>query len=314
MKWAIWEPTLELEARRQFGAFHISQARAHGLDHRKLHRMLQAGLIRWALPGVYVFVAAPSSYLQRCMIALLWAGPTAALGKRSAAALHGLDVRKRGRIQIITERPLRAPNRQIAVYRRAVLPGEHVHTSGPLRITSIDRTLFDLAWELDQESFDVAVDGAISRRLTTLQRLWEFWMQYHACGRNGSARFRHGLERRVPSERPPTNRNERRLFDLLERRGLPRPLCQVPLYDGGQFVARPDFVFPEQRLVVEVLSRRWHGSVTQRMADDERAARLDALGWRVVRIWWDQVERDPDAVARLLAKSLSVPVLPSTGR
>jgi len=312
MQWQIHERTLELEARRQFGAFHVTQARLHGHDDARLNRMQRAGTIRWVLPGVYVFIAAPSTHHQRCMIALLWAGPTAALGKRTAAQLRGLDVPTPGRVQVITERPLRSPHRQIAVYRRAALPRDHVDFYGPLRITSIDRTLFDLAWELGRESFDVAVDTAISRRWTTLQRLWEFWMTHHACGRNGSLRFRLCLERRIPGERPPTNRNERRFFDLVENHGLPRPLCQVPIYDGAEFVARPDFVFPNHRLVVEMLSRKWHGSLSQRIADDERAARLDALGWRVVRIWWEQVDQDPAAVARLLARSLSVPVLSST--
>ena len=238
------------------------------------------------------------------MVAQLWAEDASALGKWSAAELHELDTPRSRRIHVVTSRDLRSPCRSIRVHRRPPLPPSHVVERGVFRLTSIPRTLFELAWELTDERLDAAIDDALSRDLVTLGHLWGMWIEFHACGRNGSVRFRVCLDHRTPTARPPSNRNERRFLDLVRRAHLPVPLCQVPLYDGAIFVARPDFLFPAHRLAVEAQSRRFHGTVAQRIADDARAARLDALGWRILRVWWEEMEQDPLAVARRVKASL----------
>jgi hypothetical protein len=294
---------LERTARRQAGVFTRSDALAHGWSHQRLQRELDKGVVRHLLPTVFAFTAAPSSRLQRAVAALRWCGQGAALCKVTAAEFHGLDVRTVNPVQVITTRRLRPPHGQIRVYRRAPLPSHHLTVRQPLVLTAVPRTLFDLAWDLGRQSLDTAIDSAHAQRKTNLQELWEVWGELHARGCNGSARFRQSLERRSPDEKPPTNRNERRLFDLLELAGLPRPLCQVPIHDGDEFLARPDFVYLDRRLALQAQSARWHFGHGRQVADDWQTNRLIAAGWTVLRFWWEDVTERPDEVVSLIVRA-----------
>jgi DNA mismatch endonuclease (patch repair protein) len=80
---------------------------------------------------------------------------------------------------------------------------------------------------------------------------------------------------------------------------------------------RPDFIFPEARLVVFVdgdfwhgyrfslwshkLSDRWREKIAATRERDQRNFRkLRRLGWKVVRVWEHQIERSCDnCIARL---------------
>jgi very-short-patch-repair endonuclease len=60
--------------------------------------------------------------------------------------------------------------------------------------------------------------------------------------------------------------------------------------------------WPEQRLIVEVDSAKWHDGAIARGDDGERQALLEASGERVLRIFWEHAVTDPDrTLVRLLA-------------
>jgi very-short-patch-repair endonuclease len=58
-----------------------------------------------------------------------------------------------------------------------------------------------------------------------------------------------------------------------------------------------DCVWPSHRLVVELDSRRFHGTRAAFERDRARDRVLQAAGWRVVRITWRQLHDDADRVA-----------------
>ncbi|WP_306119824.1 MULTISPECIES: DUF559 domain-containing protein [unclassified Roseitalea] len=58
-----------------------------------------------------------------------------------------------------------------------------------------------------------------------------------------------------------------------------------------------DFACPEHRLIVE-LDGSQHGLDTELIRDRQRDARLNALGWQVLRFWNDDVLGDIDGVCR----------------
>ena len=292
-------------ARGQAGAFAIDQALACGWTQARLHRALGRGDIRRLLPRVYAFTAAPPSRLQRAHAALLWGGRDSALCKLTAAEFHGLSVDAVGPIQIIVPRRRRAPHHQLKVYRRDELLPAHTRRRGGLAVTTVPRTLLDLAWDLRGVQFEALVDESLVTHKTTHEELGALWASYHASGRNGCVRYRASLNRRSPGESPPTNLNERRLFDLLEAGGLPRPVCQFCIYDGDNFVARPDFAYVEERLALQAQSRRWHEGHARRLADDRQSNALMALGWRAMRFWWEDVEEQPENVIALVRSALS---------
>lgn len=66
-----------------------------------------------------------------------------------------------------------------------------------------------------------------------------------------------------------------------------------------------DFVCFEKRLVVEVDGRE---HAEQTAEDAERAAKLEAAGYRVVRFWNNDVVRNIDGVVAMIMDAVGVPV------
>ena len=120
------------------------------------------------------------------------------------------------------------------------------------------------------------------------------------------ARGRRGLKHLVPLVEDRTRivgdtrlELERLFFELCRRYRLPLPSCNVLV--EGYLV---DALWPEQRLIVELDSWRFHSGRSAFEADRERDAALQAAGYRVVRVTWRRLEREPERVAALIAKLL----------
>ncbi|HWB35617.1 MAG TPA: hypothetical protein VHA75_06290, partial [Rugosimonospora sp.] len=78
------------------------------------------------------------------------------------------------------------------------------------------------------------------------------------------------------AESPPESRV--RLWLVLG--GLPPPVPQYEVLDGGAFVARVDLAWPALRLALEY-DGHWHSDLGQLTRDRRRVRALAALGWYV---------------------------------
>jgi very-short-patch-repair endonuclease len=65
-------------------------------------------------------------------------------------------------------------------------------------------------------------------------------------------------------------------------------------------------VWPEARVIVETDGWAAHGRRATREKDLARDAALAAAGWRVIRLTWRRLAREPDAVAAQLAQLLGL--------
>jgi very-short-patch-repair endonuclease len=70
----------------------------------------------------------------------------------------------------------------------------------------------------------------------------------------------------------------------------------------------PDFLWPEQRLILEADSRRFHGNMIARADDATRQLVLEAMGLRVIRTTWREATTAPGAVQRRVADALEAQV------
>lgn len=84
---------------------------------------------------------------------------------------------------------------------------------------------------------------------------------------------------------------------ILVEAGLPRPECNVEIFDNGRFVARVDMLFPEVKLIVEY-DGDYHRDPDQWSKDQIRRAELEALGYRVTVV----TRRDFDDPTALVAR------------
>jgi very-short-patch-repair endonuclease len=65
-----------------------------------------------------------------------------------------------------------------------------------------------------------------------------------------------------------------------------------------------DFLFRAHSLVVETDGRRHHTSATYRSVDRARTDRMEASGYRVLRLTWGDVVLRPAATARRIRSRL----------
>lgn len=65
-----------------------------------------------------------------------------------------------------------------------------------------------------------------------------------------------------------------------------------------------DFVWRDRRLIVEIDGYRFHSSRSAFERDRMRDAELTAAGFRVIRVTWRQLERQPLAVVAMMAQAL----------
>lgn len=86
--------------------------------------------------------------------------------------------------------------------------------------------------------------------------------------------------------------------------GLPQPEVNVSLEVEGRTL-KPDFLWRDQRLILEADSRRFHDTDTAFVDDRRREQRLQVAGWRVSRCTWEQVEFEPHVLAETVRQLLS---------
>jgi hypothetical protein len=93
-------------------------------------------------------------------------------------------------------------------------------------------------------------------------------------------------------------------FDFCVEYGLPVPTMNAPILEY-----RVDAHWPGTNLVVELDSRAFHLNAKAFEADRLRDAELLLAGYRVVRVTYNQLTREPRALAQRLSRLLADPRL-----
>lgn len=283
-------------AASQYGVVSRTQALASGLTPPAITRRLASGRFIRLHREVYALAGVPVSWRQTLLAAVLWGGPGSAASHRAAARLWKLDVAD-DLLEIIT--PRRLDSKKVKAHRHDPLPAQDLKLIDGIPTTNIERTLMDLAAVVDIDALEDALDSALRKRLTTIARLRMRANQ--GSGRRGMNNLRRLISERTSEGQPTQSRFETRLNRLLLDGGLP-PLRQHTVWDGGEFVARVDFCYPEAKLIVEADSYRWHSGKRAWQRDIERRNQLTTLGWQIVHVTWDDLIRRPQAtLARIRA-------------
>lgn len=181
-------------------------------------------------------------------------------------------------------------------------PAEVTHLDR-MCVTTLPRTLMDLAAIEPRERVEDALDDALRRRLVSVAKLRWFLETHAGRGRKGTATLRALLEER-PARALVDSPLERRVWDLLVRRGAPLPVRQYDVYDGSRLIARLDFAYPDERVAVEADGYTWHSGRRAWSRDLARRNALTARGWSVLHVTHDEVTRRPEEVAQRLCDLL----------
>ncbi|MGI9021057.1 MAG: DUF559 domain-containing protein [Solirubrobacterales bacterium] len=259
--------------------------------------------------GVYA-LGHPNPPLEgRFLAAVKACGPTAVLSHYAAAALWGL-VDWDGRLIEVTVRgtSLRT-HHDLRVHRTLKLERTDWLLRSAVPVTSVERTLIDLAGIVSRRALRRAVRKAFAERRTALAPLAK------AVSRAGRRRGIAAVRELIAGGYVPTaSELEDVVLDLFERGGLEQPDVNKPLVLDGRRVV-PDFRWPEQRLVVEADGAAWHDDPIARQDDAERQALLEAHGDRVIRVTWQQATTSPNqTITRVIAAGAPRPSLSPEGR
>ena len=90
---------------------------------------------------------------------------------------------------------------------------------------------------------------------------------------------------------------EERFLQICRTVALPRPAVNEWIAIDGEEI-KVDFLWREQRLIVETDGREAHATRDAFERDRRRDQLLKLAGWEVVRFTWRQVVREPESVAR----------------
>lgn len=223
----------------------------------------------------------------------------------SAALVWGLSVwRARPLVHVAHagRRGDRGPLDDVVRHNQRI-PAEQIRLVNGLRVTSLERTVLDCARLLPFELAVVIADSGLAHGAdpAELRRLVA-----EGRGTRGIRRAREVLEAADGRSESPA---ETRLRLLLEEWNLPEPELQLWITTAGGR-ERVDFAWASRRLIIEV-----HGYAkyfdygppdAKVAAQQEREARLVAAGWRVLNIYWPELD-GPDALRARVRAFLTTP-------
>ena len=269
-------------AGRQYGLFTNEQASAAGVSKHQLRQMVTAGRARRLRRAVYAFTSWPDTWHQRVMRAVLSGPPGTVASHMSAGALWKIpEIPPEGHPWITVS--LNAGVRITGYVRRTgSLPPEDIATRAGIPTTSMARTLVDLSALQSPGQLGRALDDAIRRHATTVDKLDACVSRLEAGPWRKTTVIRDLIDLRRAQPVIGESNTERRWYESLLRAELPAPVPQFWVKVAGRRY-RLDFAYPEVKLAIEVDGFDPHNTRTAFDKDRARANDLVAAGWTVLR-------------------------------
>jgi len=289
-------------ARRQHGVVARRQLLALGMSRRAIVGRLTRGQLHEVLRGVYVVGSRRISRRGRWMAAVLAAGDGAVLSHRSAARLWQL-LPPAAEWMDVTCPPGRVVRRKGIVSHESPMRDDEWEVVDGIPVTAPFRTIFDLAAVVGERELERAWHEAGARELRAKVSLPMLLERYP--GRRGTRRLRALLASKEP-ETVTRNDFEEAFLVLVDAYGLSRPRMNADLALRGRFF-EIDCLWERERVALELDSRGIHGTPKKFESDRQRDRILVAEGWRTMRVTWQQLKEEPEAIVADLRLALEQP-------
>jgi hypothetical protein len=289
---------------RQYGLFRRAQAAQLGINGCMLKRALLSGRITHEAEGVYGFPGWPDSWHRRLWRGYLATGPHAIASFETAAVLHRLTGFVFGRIVLTTPHGDHHWHGLCEVRQRTDLLPEHIVMIDGLRVTSVVRTLFDLAGVAGPQRLMLAVEDAHITGQCRLEALQAFYDDLRRPGKRGMRKLGRILDERGPGYVPPRSWLQRRLVNVLVAGGLPKPELEVQLPWRTERESRADALYNDNtRVLIEADGRRWHVRVDQMAEDRRRDREAQNHGYKPYRFVYQELRYDPEMVVETIREA-----------
>jgi very-short-patch-repair endonuclease len=289
-------------ARRQYGVVGRDQLRELGLGKRAIDHRLELGRLHLLHHGVYAVGHRLVPKQGWWMAAVLASSPEAVLSHYSAAALWGLRGYSGGAIHVTMPRKSTSTKRIRRHY--SLLPPDERTVEEGIPVTSVPRTIFDLAATESADVVENLLRESEFRQLYDRLSLWDLIERYP--GRRGVRKVRAALER-IKEEPAGRKRSplEERFAPFLRRHQLPLPRFNDWITVGGKRY-QVDCHWPGTGEIVELDGWEGHGTRSAFRDDRARDRILRVHGYSVTRLTWNQLDDEPATIAADLRTLLAV--------
>lgn len=278
------------------------QLRRLGLSDEAVSKAAARGWLRPVFHGVFAVGHEHLTVNARMLAATMACGRGTVVSHGTAAWLLGLRSWRPKEVDVIA--PVEAGRKIAGIRRRFVPPpaGDEVWRRGGVPLTSPARTIVDCAGILDPGelaglieqaaveglldvvAIDRILDGPRRRNSKRLLRAIAPWRRY-----------RRGIKLR--------SRMEAKLLPLLTEAALPIPQTNAKLRLAGK-VYEVDFLWREQKLVVETDGGRFHDNPAAGERDSNRNRVLAEAGYQLPRLGWEDLRDRPEQTMREIARLL----------
>jgi very-short-patch-repair endonuclease len=257
-------------------------------------KMIEGRILRDALQplhrGVYAVGHRNLTREGRWMAATLAFGPGAILSHRSAGQLWGIYPLKDIAPEVTRRR--HAEGRPGLVVHRGSWREDEVGTMWGIRVTSVARTMLDLAGMLPEREVERAWNEMEVREYRTRLSVPDL-IERHP-GRPGTvllARLAEGTAVGITR-----NEMEEAFLALVDRYALPRPRMNAHLAIRDRFY-EVDALWEDRKVAIELDGGAAHGTRRAFEKDRERDRILTAGRWTTARVTWRQIQETPEEIA-----------------
>jgi hypothetical protein len=289
-------PRLQRVARRQWGVVSRRQLAVLGFSAHGIAEWVRTGRLVRLHRGVYAVGHDRLRVEGRWLAAVMACGPGAVLSHRDAAQLWELRQGNSALIDVtVPSLNGRIRRRGLRVHRSGRLAAQEVTVRCGIPVTTVARTLLDLADVLDPQALRRAVTEAEYRNrfdLTALSAVVQ-----NNPGRRG-AKLMKAVEGKRHRTRSPL---EDRFLRFIERWGVEEPESGVWI-EGYEV----DFVWTRVGLVVELDGVDAHDTRAAFNADRLRDRKLWRAGLRTMRLTDDALDAEEEVLADLAQAGVSV--------
>jgi very-short-patch-repair endonuclease len=289
-------PSVSELARRQWGVVTREQLIERGMGTRGISDWVRDGRLHRLHRSIYAYGHDRLRIEGRWLGAVLACGPGAVLSHRSAALLW--EIRQSGSGLVDVTVPSQNGRREragIRIHRSARLGAEQVTAQRAIPVTTLARTLLDLADVLHPQALRRAITEAEYRGRFDLTSL--IAVVQNNPGRRG-AKVMRAAEQAGHRTRSPL---EDRFLAFVDRWRVEEPESNVWL-EGYEV----DFLWRRVRLVVELDGAAEHGTRAAVRRDRRRDRVLWRAGFRTMRLTDDALDAEEEVALDLAQAGVRV--------
>ncbi len=280
---------------RQHGLASVSQLRSSGLSPRAIERLEQVGAIELVLRGAYRTASVELDDIGRCSAVCL-ARPSTVIAGPTAGRLWDFRRLPHDRRVHVIAPPASNPAiaRWVVPYRTAAIhPDDVIERPDGIRVTTRERTAFDLARHLDADSLLSVIEQAMHDGRLDEPAMRAVAVDWISSQRPWVWSYLRQLDRRL-SGGAAESHPEVIVATALAAAGVRGLVRQYELRIPGYGPARFDLAIPRLRWAIEIDVFPTHDETIGRARDRRRDAAASGAGWTTHRLDRRTYETDLD--------------------